>query len=92
MIERRYVFVGTVAREAVPTLGSLTQAARDSLLQVAINQLGLIGATGRLGAKFFTLVGDEHFNKSMQRVGKEEIEGQLRAQVFEAIKNDPSSC
>ena len=87
-IEKRYVFVGTVAEECESQLGSLTQTARDSLLEIGISRLGLKGATGRLGAKFFTLVGGEHFNKSMQSVGKEDIEAPLRTYISEAIDSD----
>ena len=85
-IERRYVFVGTVAEEHVSRLDSLTQAARDSMLEDGIRRFGLKGATGRLGARFFTLVGGDRFNKSMQSVGKENIEVLLRNHISEAVK------
>ena len=86
-IEKRYVFVGSVAGEDVEGLGRLTQAARDSIVASGIERLGLCGATGRLGAKFFTLAGDERFNASMQDVGKESIEPQLRIHISEIIRN-----
>ena len=87
-IEKRYIFIGTVDEKSIPLLDSSTQAARDSLLEVGIDRLGLRGATGRLGAKIFTLVGGECFNKSMQDVGKENIEILLRAYIEEAIHSD----
>ena len=84
-IEQRYVFVGSVAEERVAELDQLTQAARDAILESGIEQLGLYGATGRLGPRFFTLVGTERFNASMQAVGKGNIEARLRAHISETV-------
>lgn len=86
-IKKRYVFIGSVAEENVEGLGRLTQAARNSILASGIERLGLYGATGRLGAKFFTLVGDERFHASMQDVGKERIEPRLRTHISESVRN-----
>ena len=72
-IERRYIFVGTVLEETVEDLGRITQANRDAILVSGIERMGIQGATGRLGSRFFTLVGDNRFNLSMQEVGKENI-------------------
>ena len=89
--EKRYVFVGTVAKEYVSGLDGLTQATRDSILDIGIARLGLEGVTGRLGARFFTLVGGDRFNKSMQSVGKENIEVLLRKHISEAVNCDALS-
>lgn len=86
-VERRYVFVGSVSAEEVELLGRITQAVRDTILASGIEELGLRNATGRLGPKFFTLVGDEHFDASMRQVGKENIEARLRTHIREAVEN-----
>ena len=89
-VERRYVFIGSAEKEDVAKLGGLTQAVRDSILKSGIERLGLRGATGRLGTRFFTLVGDEAFNASMLDVGKEDIETLLRTHISETIDNGAS--
>ncbi len=86
-IEKRYVFIGSVAEENIAELGKLTQATRDSILKSGIERLGLHGATGRLGPRFFTLVGNERFNESMQEIGKEGIEARLRTHIAEIVDN-----
>ena len=86
-VERRYVFIGAVDSENVEALDLLSQAQRDAILSAGINDIGLQGATGRLGPKLFTLVGDEKFNASMQIVGKENIEARLRTYVAEAVND-----
>lgn len=86
-IEKRYVFIGMVAEESITELAKLTQVARNSILASGIERLGLRGATGRLGPRFFTLVGDESFNFSMREVGKENIETRLRTHVSEIVDN-----
>lgn len=91
-VERRYVFVGSIAPENVEALGKLSQAARDAVLAAGVEDMGLRSATGRLGAKFFTLVGDESFDASMRAVGKETIETRLRTHIAEAIENAASGC
>ena len=89
-IERRYVFIGSVAEEDVAQLVALTQTAKDSILKSGIERFNLRGATGRLGTRFFTLVGDERFNASMLDVGKENVEVLLRTHVSETVNNGAS--
>ena len=91
-VERRYVFVGSVAPESVEALGKLSQAARDAVLAAGIEDMGLRSAAGRLGARFFTLVGNESFDASMREIGKETIETRLRFHIAEAIENAASGC
>ena len=86
-IERRYVYIGLVIDQHVEdALAGLTQAERDSVLKSGLEHLGLQGASGRLGKRFFTLVGDEHFNLSMNRIGKEHIEARVRKYIAKAIE------
>ena len=85
-IERRYVFIGSVVDQTVENaLIDLTQTERDSILESGIKRLDLRGATGRLGKRFFTLVGDERFNESMKSIGKEHIEARLRIYIAETF-------
>lgn len=91
-IQKRYVFIGTVTEESVVELAKLTQVARDSIMALGIERLGLRSATGRLGARFFTLVGDEDFNVSMREVGKENIEARLRTHISEMLGNGALGC
>ena len=91
-IERRFVFVGTLASENMETLEKLTQSVRDAILTSGIEALGLRSATGRMGPRFFTLVGNERFDASMREIGKENIEARLRAHISEAIENAQPFC
>lgn len=91
-IERRFVFVGSVISEDVETLEKLTQTVRDAILASGIEDVGLRSAAGRLGSRFFTLVGNERFDTSMREIGKENIEARLRAHISEAIKNGAPIC
>lgn len=85
-IDKRYVFIGAIDDESVnASLAKLTQAERNALLDSAVTQLGLRGATARLGEKLFTLVGDERFNTSVINQGKDEIEARIRAHVAERV-------
>ena len=84
-IEKKYVFLGSVSPEDVDALGRLTQPVRDAILSAGMEALGILNATGRLGARFFTLVGDERFNASMRAIGKENIEARVRSHITEAI-------
>ena len=84
-VVRRYVFIGSVAPEDVEALGGRTQSARDSMLAEAMETVGIEGGSGRLGVRFFTLVGDEKFNASMRKVGKDNIEAQLRFHMAQAV-------
>ena len=85
-IEKRYVFLGSVGDEMQAALGGLSQVARDDILEGAMASLGLRGAKGRLGAMFFTLVGDEAFRASMSKVGRENIESSIRGYVSEVVE------
>ena len=81
-VERHYVFIGAVADESVESvLGQMTQAERDTILRSGLEAIGLEDAAGRLGEKFFTLVGDELLNGKLTRQGKEAIEYRLRAHL-----------
>ena len=92
-IERRYVFIGSVVDQNVAdALSELPQAKRDSILESGIKLLDIQGAIGRLGKRFFTLVGDERFNASMKKIGKENIEARLRNHISETVENDRDRC
>ena len=93
IVERRYVFIGSVVdRNIENALIKLTQAERDSILESGIKLLSLRGASGRLGKRFFTLVGDERFDESMKSVGKESIEARLRTHISETVENVRPHC
>lgn len=93
VIEKRYVFIGSIVDGNIgEILGKLRQAERDSILKSCIESLELRGASGRLGERFFTLVGDERFNSSMNSIGKENIENQFRNHIAKVIANAGSRC
>ena len=86
IIERRYVFIGTIVnRDVKEYLSELTQAERSPIMENAVKQVNLRGVTGRLGKSFFTMVGGDQFNKSMTDVGKENIETQLRNYLMRTV-------
>lgn len=87
-VVRRYVFVGSIDPDNSAALGRLTQAERDSIMKSGIKAMSLQQVAGRLGEKFFTLVGQESFDASMREIGKENIERRLRSHIAEAIEND----
>ena len=91
-VVRRYVFIGAVAAEDVEALRALTQSARDSMLAEGMEKIGLEGGSGRLGVRFFTLVGDESFNSSMREVGRDRIETQLRVHILRASGDARPRC
>ena len=91
-VEKRFVFVGSIAPENVEALERLTQNVRNAILTSGIEDMGLQSATGRLGPRFFTLVGNERFDDSMREIGKENIEARLRAHISEAIENAVPIC
>ncbi len=91
-VERRYVFVGSVAEEDVGALGARTQAVRDGILAGGIEDMGLRGVKGRLGARFFTLVGREPFDAEIGAVGEMGLEGRLRYHISEAVKDAGPDC
>lgn len=81
-VERHYVFIGAVADENVEAvLGEMSQADRDSILRSGLAAFDLEGVSGRLGQKFFTLVGGEHLNSKLARQGKDAIEAALRTHL-----------
>ena len=86
-VERRYVFIGSVSGGAVGALAQLTQFQRNSILKACMNQFDLQGASGRLGERFFTLVGDGCFDESMNRIGKDNVETRLRVCIGEAVES-----
>ena len=91
IIERRYVFIGYVADENTQQkLNELVQRERDMILNEATDRIGLDGATGRLGRKIFTCVGDDRFGASMKKVGKENIEAKVRAYIEESLQHEYS--
>ena len=85
IVEKRYVLIGAVAPGSSEALAMLTQSARNRILAVAVEKLGIRNAKGRLGLKVFTLVGDEAFNAEMGRLGGERIEETIRTHVSEAV-------
>lgn len=91
-IEKRYVFVGSVAAENVEALSGFTQASRNAMLASGIENVGLRNATGRLGPRFFALVGDERFDASMREIGKQNIEARLQSHISESVESATSSC
>jgi len=86
-VTKRFVFAGSMPAESEKILAQKTQSVRDLMLTSAITELGIRSATGRLGPKLFTLVGNEDFNASMQEIGKDKIEARIRALVSKAFEN-----
>ena len=85
-IERRYVFMGSIANQDIENkLAELTQAQRDLVIKIAIDELNIQEATGRLGQRIFTLFGGQQFNVSMNNIGKENLEAQIRTQIEKGI-------
>ena len=86
IIERRYIFIGSIIdSETLQKLSELTQSQQNSLLKQGVDHLNLKGASGRLRERFFTLVGDEKFNDSMTRIGKDRLEEQLRSYISKVV-------
>ena len=93
VIERRYVFIGTVVDKALlEALEKKSQREKDSLLHAAIGKLDLVGASGRLGTSRFTLVGDEQFGSSMLKIGKERLEGLLCSIMAKELGDATAEC
>ena len=84
-VERRYVFIGTLTSDCIARLDGLNQAARDEALVEATICLGLRGVTGKMGGRFFTLVGGECFDASMRAVGRDSIEARIRKYIAENV-------
>ena len=88
VVERRYVFIGTVTeRSVVDGLERLTQRERDALLRGAMAQVGLVGASGRLGDVRFTIVGDQGFGRAMSEIGANNLEGRLCSAIAEELRD-----
>lgn len=86
VIERRYVFIGSVIEESLSAaLAQRTQREKGALLERAMSRLGLTGASGRLGSKRFTLVGDEEFGSSLSRIGGAQLEERLCVAIGEEL-------
>ena len=85
-VTRRYVFVGIMPSHYEKMLARESQSARNIILASAMHSIGIRNATGRLGPKIFTLVGDDEFNTSMQKVGRDRIEAEIRVFVSKALK------
>ena len=90
-IEKRYIFVGSVTPENANALCNLSQAERDAKLTLGIKDIGLRNVTGRLGHRFFTLVGNGRFNASMVAIGKENIEEQIRSYLSRVLQDAAST-
>ena len=92
VVERRYVFMGALIEEEVAAaLAKLSQVERNLVLSGCIEAVGLEGASGRLGPKIFTLVGGEDFGRSIERVGRGNIERQIRDHIRETIQSASTS-
>ncbi len=84
-IERRYVFIGTLTDDCIAKLDGFNQTARDDILIGATEHLDLGDVTGKLGERFFTLVGGECFGASMRTVGGETVEARIRKYIAENV-------
>ena len=85
--ERRYVFVGSVVSEDIERLEKLTQSQRDLILTDGIIEAGILGVSGRLGTKLFTLVGGDQFNSSIKALNQENVEELLQLHISKAVSN-----
>lgn len=86
-VEKRYVFIGSlISPQITGALADLKQEERDSILESGLKAMELHNATGRLGLRFFTLVGDSEFNKSMMELGKENLEALIKRQISKALE------
>jgi hypothetical protein len=85
IVERVYVFMGAIIDEAVTSaLADQTQEQRNAILRSGIEALG-IKASGRLGEKVFTLVGDDRLNARLGSEGREAIEVRLRTYIKDNV-------
>ena len=92
IVERRYVFIGTVTeRSVIDALQKRTQRERDALLLVAIAEVGLAGASGRLGDVRFTIVGNQEFGRAMSEIGADILERRLCSAIAKELR-DAQSC
>lgn len=79
VVDRRYVFLGSVGDTCGTKLAGMSQDNRNRILAAAIEELGMSGAVGRLGVRFFTLVGGDDFHTAMNRIGKQVLERKMRS-------------
>ncbi|MCY4165353.1 MAG: hypothetical protein OXF03_04305 [Gammaproteobacteria bacterium] len=87
IIEKRYVLIGSLNSSVIThALTVLKQEERDSILESALRDIELHCSTGRLGSRFFTLVGGIEFNDSMTKLGKENLEALIRKQISKALE------
>ncbi len=91
VVERRYVFIGSVIGPMLAeSLGRRSQQERDELLRNAMARVELVGASGRLGKTRFPLVGAALFGSSMSMIGKERLEGLLCDAMVNELKDAPA--
>jgi len=92
-VEKRYVFIGSLVNPQIAgALADLKQEERDSILESGLKAIKLHNANGRLGARFFTLVGGSEFNDSMMELGKENLEVLIRKQISKALEHGQTVC
>ena len=88
VIEKKHVFIGTIEDQKVTSiLAGLTQAERDSILKHSIVALNLGEVSGRLGKRFFTLVGSDSLDIAIQSIGPDNLEDQLSAHIRKGVNN-----
>ncbi len=86
-VEKRYVFIGTLnSPQITGVLADMKQDERDSILESGLKATELHHAHGRLGSRFFTLVGGSEFNESMVELGQENLEALIRKQISKALE------
>ena len=80
-----HVFVGSLRDPALQQrLAEASQAERDGILEDALGRADLDDVGGRLGKRFFTLVGDERFGEAMKERGKGRLESIMREYIDQA--------
>ena len=88
VVERRHVFIGSVIDHSLEeALKKRSQREKDALLQKAMKGLELEGGSGRLGTSRFMLVGDKVFGSSISKIGKEQLEELLCAEMAKDLSN-----
>ena len=91
-IVKCYVFIGNISdKEMERRLSQLKQTDRNAIVERSIRKLKLSAVNGRLGTRYFTLTGGDEFNKSMNAIGKENIEIDLRKYISESIADVESN-
>ena len=88
IVEKRYIFIGHIEEQKTnDALEELTQNERDSLLQSGLDHLALTDGSGKLGVRFFTIVGNQSFGESMERIGKDNVEPLLLSYITKTLRN-----